>query len=214
MADYPDYTSLMQIIGSDIMVPIDIQAAYIMMPIDIQAQYVTLDIDIVAQSVGNIAIDIAAQSAGAISVDITAQTIAQLDINIDAQNVGVYLQPEWAAKTGIDKNFAYSVSNVAGGSQGSGSYTVPSGKTLYICGMSFKISAYASANADLNQMGAMRIKNQTDGIELACIGGNGGGSVTFSKPHVIPANKEFWYIYEVNTNHNCDIRIATWGFEI
>ncbi|GAH53065.1 unnamed protein product, partial [marine sediment metagenome] len=34
MGDYPDYTELINLIGSDIMMPIDIQGAYIMMPID------------------------------------------------------------------------------------------------------------------------------------------------------------------------------------
>ncbi|GAJ05813.1 unnamed protein product, partial [marine sediment metagenome] len=62
MADYPDYTTLMQIIGSDIMIPIDIQAAYIMMPVDIQAQYLTLDIDIVAATVDKVNIDLVAQT--------------------------------------------------------------------------------------------------------------------------------------------------------
>ena len=214
MGDYPDYTSLMQIIGSDIMVPIDVQAAYIMMPIDIQAQYVTLDIDIVAQSVGNIAIDIAAQSAGAISVDITAQTIAQLDINIDAQNVGVYLQPEWAAKTGIDKNFLLTASNKTYGQYTEGAYTVTSGKTLYICGASFAIQASAAANADLPQIGYVNLMNYTDTIYLAYIGGNGGGSVTFPKPVSVAGGKSFRYYLQVFANHACEAELSIWGYEI
>jgi hypothetical protein len=98
--DYPDYTDIMQIIGSDIMIPIDLQAAYIMMPVDIQAQYLTLDIDIIAQSVGNLDVNIAAADIGTISIDISAQTIGDITVSIDAQSLGIYLQPEWQSKAG------------------------------------------------------------------------------------------------------------------
>jgi len=54
VTDYPDYTSLLQIVGSDITVPIDIETATIgNIEVDIKAQSITdLRIDIEAQSVG------------------------------------------------------------------------------------------------------------------------------------------------------------------
>ena len=108
MVDYPDYTSLTQIIGvsvtvpieieacdvtldfnltaADIMMPCDLQGAYIMMPVDIQAQYVDIDVDIVAQTVGDITVDINAQSIGNISVNLAASAIT-LSVNLAASAI-------------------------------------------------------------------------------------------------------------------------------
>lgn len=243
MGDYPDYTNAMQVIGSDVMVPIDIQGAYIMMPVDIQAQYITLEIDIVAQTVGNIAIDIAAQTVGNLAVNIAAAaatlnvSIASIaggvtfnigtitgtvtvsvtgtaHIDIETQSVAVKNQAEYAALTGVDKNFSTTADNKATGQSVYGSYTVTTGKTLYICGLSFVICAYAAANADLNQIGHGYLNNYTDGLNFGDLGGNGGGSIVFSKPIAIAAGKEFRY-YCVNlSNHACNLYIAAWGYEV
>jgi len=203
MGDYPDYTSLMQIIGSDIMVPIDVQAAYIMMPVDIQAQYVTLDIDIVAQSVGNIAIDIAAQSIGNIAVNIaasaitlnvaiqssavtlnvniTAQTLTDFKITVNAQNVGVYLQPEWAAKIGVDKNlYGESLTASSGTTYSLVTYTVTAGKTLYISHFGALVDGY---NAPIS----VWIASPNLSTFLAVSGGLVGVFAALNKPLIIAA---------------------------
>ena len=118
--DYPDYTSLMQIIGSDIMVPIDIQGAYIMMPVDLQAQYITLEIDIVAQSVGNI------------GIDISAQTVGDITINFNAQSIGMYVIRDWEAKVDNDKSVTGYLL-IEGYQDGTlVDYTVPTGKAFYV----------------------------------------------------------------------------------
>lgn len=88
MSDYPDYTQIFQLVGSDIMVPIDIQGAYIMLPVDIQAQWATLEISIVAQTVEYLTIDIAAQSIGYLAVNLAASAIT-LNINITSITGGV-----------------------------------------------------------------------------------------------------------------------------
>lgn len=251
MGDYPDYTDIMQIIGSDIMVPMDIQAAYIMMPIDLQAayiqmpvdiqsQYVTLDIniktsealvnvDIAAQAVGNIGIDIKAQTVGNINVDIaaqtvgnlavniaeavtlnidiTAQTIADLKINIDAQNVGVYLQPEWSAKRDEDKV-------IRRVNDGYTDYPVPGTKTLYIGSLSFHLAASVGADADKNQIGAVELTDQTAGLIIASVGGNGGGAVTFATPLIIPGGHTARLSLFDLTNHDTVGRATAVGYEI
>lgn len=109
MTDYPDYTSLMQIVGSDIDVPISIDAATvtldvdvvaqtvgdiainvadsdIMIPIDVQGAYIMLPVDIQAQYV-TLDVDIVAQTVGNISIDIAAQTIGNIDVNLAASAV-------------------------------------------------------------------------------------------------------------------------------
>ena len=236
MGDYPDDTSLMQIIGSDIMVPIDLQAAYIMMPVDIQAQYLTLEIDIVAQSVGDITVDIAAQSIGnlavniaasaitldinvassdiTLNVDIKAQTIATLAIDIDAQSVAIIDQPNWAAINATDKNFTTNAGSKTFGQNSYGTYTVPTGKKLYMCGMSFGINATSGTDGDLNQVGACYLQNVTTGIYIGWVGGNGGGGITFPKPIPISANQQLYYSVVTFANHTVNIWMTCWGYEL
>jgi len=133
---------------------------------------------------------------------------------IAAQSVGVYLQPEWAAKEGNDKNFHVSYDNTPSGSGTYGTYTVPAGKTLYICGISWAIYAYSAADGDLNQIGFAWLENDTTGVTLVYQGGNGGGSATFPKPLVIPEGEKFKYrIYNLS-NHAAVVRLSTWGYEI
>ena len=112
MGDYPDYTNIIQIVGSDIMIPINVQAAYIMMPVDIQAQYVDLDINIKSQEV-------------------------TINIDIDAQSVGVYLQPDWNVLQGTDKNITASKPLPDNTSVIILDYTVTAGKTFYVCQWGF-----------------------------------------------------------------------------
>ena len=77
MGDYPDYTDLVQLVGSDIIVPINIQT-----------QSITLAMDIVAQTVGNIGIDIKAQTLAELNVNIIASAVT-LNINIASQTVNL-----------------------------------------------------------------------------------------------------------------------------
>lgn len=236
MSDFPDYTTLMQIIGSDIMVPIDVQGAYIMMPVDIQAQYITLDIDIVAQTVGNIAIDIAAQTAGNIDIDIAAQTIGNLAVNIaasditlninistqsinlnidiEAQSVGVYLQPEWAGLQGIDKDFEGGMDNCGDGSSTYIAYSVLSDETLYVTYLGFEIRGQASEDRGANQMGHAYVYDVTDELVLGGFGGNGGGNATYTKPIIIPPNHLVRFMVVNMSGHNCSVGVSAGGYVI
>lgn len=200
MADYPDYTQIFQLIGTDIMVPIDIQGSYIMLPVDIQAQFANLNIDIVAQTIGNIDVNLAAQSIDKIEVDITAQTITNLDIEIVAQNIGIYLQPGWAALKGTDMN-----------DSGEGwcdqanwvlliTYPVPLLKTLYITQIGFT-HTYILAGT-LGVSAALEI----DGEIVHVCGGNTGGSIILSKPIVANGGS----VVEVSLKNNGDD--ATYGY--
>lgn len=198
MADYPDYQRLVRIVGSDItltievdavnvtldinlvsadiMMPIDLQASYIMMPVDIQGQYITLEIDIVAQTVGNIEVDLVAQTVGNIEVDIKAQTIGDITISIDAQNVGVYLQPDWQTLQGTDKNLTGLGSVALGTTLEVIDYTIPAGKTFYICQWG------GGVINDASMYGILQYKHNTTYTTVAMNGGAMGCAQSFTKP--------------------------------
>jgi len=192
MADYPDWTDLVQIVGTDIMVAVDLQAAYIMMPVDIQAQYVDLTVDIVAQTVGHITVDIAAQSAGDITVDITAQTLSNINIQINAQAVGVYLQPDWQVKAGTDKNLVGTADVDTDTWTKVLEYVVTTGKTFYACQWGFGLELNTSVLAHLRYL---HISTETN---LAMNGGYMGAAQSFTKPvTVVAGDKIRVYLYHL-----------------
>ena len=171
---------------AEIMMPIDLQGSFIMMPIDIQAQWMNLAIDVVAQTIGNIAIDIKAQTLGELSIkagDITGN----VDITIaSCQKVGLFLQPEWAAKQDTDKNLYKSGQLNDFGAGGSINYQVPGDKTLRIQSADCALVPLAAADADKQAHFWFTIWDSTDNIHYSNVGGNGGAHMDFPKPIVIP----------------------------
>ena len=177
--------------------PIDIQSSYIMMPVDIQAQYVTLKIDIVASAV-------------TLNVAVTGTA----DIQITAQTVGVYLQPEWAARENLDKSIrAYDTNKPFEGSA-STSYVVPAGKTLYIVSVSFIQHVNAAVDYDHHLWGEVHLIDMTTGATLYKVAGHGGGNLILPTPAIIPGEHEF-QLYIINSsNVNCYLDGVTLGYEM
>jgi hypothetical protein len=224
MPDYADWTESIELLGTEIQVPIDIQGAFIQVPIDIQGQYVDLTVDIVAQTVGNIAIDIAAQTIGNISVNIAASAVtlniniaaqaANVTIEINAQTVAVKLQPDWSSQQGQHKFFRVSGSNIATGVSAAANYTVTAGKTLFITHFGGSMYGTAAADRDKDQICYMNIMNNTTATILAELGGHGGGGMVLPTPVKIPAGEVFRYQTWNFSNHNCEVYLTAGGYEI
>lgn len=174
--DYPDWTRLIQLIGTNIMLPIDIQGSYIMMPMDLQGASITLDINILtSEATIDIAID-AANVTGNIAVDIKAHSIENLTIIISSQNVGIYSQPEWVAGKDEDKN----LSGYATCPDGEGTFVidheVEDSGTFYICQWGFGLTA------DCGGFASLWYRHNTTDKRLAMIGGRMGNAQSFNKP--------------------------------
>ena len=189
MADYPDWSRLVQLIGSDIKVPIDVQG-----------QFITLDINILSTTAD-------------IDVNINASTI-ELDIDITAQHIGMYLVPDWYAKEGLDKNFYAHSGPVAFGGTATVTRLVPAGKTLYITDVAFSIYPAAAADYDhfIYFSGSARIS--LDATNFAFTGGIGGGQLIFNKPLVIEAGKTFEAQIVSRANVNTHVIVTARGYEI
>jgi len=205
--DYPDWTTLIHLIGADIMMPIDIQGAYIMMPVDIQAQYLTLEIDIVAQTIGNIDVNLAAADVESINVDIAAQTIGDITVSIDAQNIGISLQPNWQIGQGHGKSWALTGSTLAVGGTASDSYEVPAGKALYITEVTLACYATTEATRDTQTLGAVSI----GGFYL---GGNGGCHANLSTPIKYSAEETATFYVRNHSYHTMNYLALFWGYEV
>lgn len=269
MGDYPDYTQLFQLVGSDIMVPIDIQGAYIMLPVDIQAQYATLEISIVAQTVEYLTIDIAAQSIGFLSINLAASAITLninitsitggvtfnigtvtgtvkvnltasaiiLDINIKnitagvtfnignisgpfnifigtIQTVGIWMQPEWAAKDEKQKYFYLASALLTRHDLDWISYLVPAAKTLYITNFSGVAEARNAADADLQQNIWAKIEDETAVEYLLDIGGNVGFTTSPPVPIKIPGGHTVLFLVENIGNHDLWASVTAYAYEV
>lgn len=93
---------------------------------------------------------------------------------------GSYLQPEWVAKEGNDKNLEGSVSPSTV-LQKIIDYTVPAGKALIIDHFGLMVRTTDERNV------AGYIYDATDGEILAVHGGAGGAGLVLNKPAVIEA---------------------------
>ena len=134
-------------------------------------------------------------------------------MRIIAQSVGVYLQPEWAAKEGLDKTFFVSLGNKTFHQYGHADYAVPTGKTLYLTAMSFQSSASNAADADKNQMAVIYLFDTVSG-NLGILGGNGGGAVVFEKPVVVGGGHTLQLYGLSQSNHAIDMTGCAWGYEV
>ncbi len=220
MADYPDWTAAIELLGSEIQVPIDVQGAYIQMPIDIQGQYITLDINIAASAITlNVAIASSAvtlnvnisSTTAALSVNLTASAIT-LNISITAQTVAIRSQGEFSAQAGQGVNIVVSGANITFGNAATTTRNVTAGKTFYITHVSFAIWANVVANADLNQMGDVAIVVGTTVYLMR--GGNGGGDLVLPKPLIFAAGTAVILGVDVRANHACNVFGLASGYEL
>lgn len=133
---------------------------------------------------------------------------------LGAQNSGVYLQPEWAAKIGIDKTFDFEEFAIPPDTWQSFHYLVPPGVKFYITEVTFQMHATALADRELNQMCHLFIWDFTSNATYMWFGGNGGGALSLSKPIVIPSGHTVYIEVGNSSNHNGDCRMAVAGYEV
>jgi len=149
------------IAGSSINVPIDIKASSVTIPVSIQSSAVTLNVNIASQSVTlsvniagsniNVPVDIKAQSvtlnvniAGASATVNVNVTNAYINLNFYGQTTGVKTEDIWSAEQGYNKIMGGSALIIGGGGASLITYTVPTGKKLYIAGISITPLEYGT----------------------------------------------------------------------
>ncbi len=201
MADLPDWTTHEQIKGTDVQVAMDIQGAYVMVPVDIQGQTMDVKVDIDAQTIGNLA------------VNIVAQAVGNLLISVAAQTVGVFLQPEWTAQQGTDKDFIATGADFVRGTYALAMYTVTAGKTLTINSVAGLCYANLAADGDKEQICSVAIYDATSAAFKFYQGGNGGVGMSFPKPLHFAAGHQVWFMIFNWSNHNCNMSVIANGYE-
>ena len=133
-------------------------------------------------------------------------------IDILAQEIGIYIGAEWEVKAGNEKYLQVSDASLVDGDFDYVSYTNLEGKTFYINFLSFMIVASEVANKEKPQMGWATLKNHTDTIYLARLGGNGGNGISFPSPIKIPAGKELRLLIDNYSGHTCWVSATCGGY--
>lgn len=187
VSDYPDWTDLIHLVGTDIMLAIDVQGAYIMMPVDIQAQYLTLDINIKAQDV-------------------------VINIDIEAQSVGIYLKADWEVLQGNEKIMVLYTTNVPWANSDYVEYVVPEGKTFFVTYFTGLARAYAAADADKAQH--FQAKLRIWGTDYVWVGGDGGFAVTLPTPLAVDGEDKIYGYIENRANHAMTMAVTVGGYQI
>lgn len=141
MVDYPDWTRLFYLTGTSITIPINIVASDVTLPVSLEAVTVTIDVNLVASDVTlPVSIDAATVT---IDVNLTAAT-ATIDINFSDQSVAVFDAAKWFAHNAAQA-FVTGYATIANNSVGTViDYTVPANKTFFIVGLAYAIQTGAN----------------------------------------------------------------------
>jgi len=132
---------------------------------------------------------------------------ATVSISITAQSVGLWIQPQWAAKGGYDKTLHGYDNIVAGGASVLIDYVVPSGKTLYITDVSF---------ARISDQGPVYlwIYDYTHSVTVFTVAAMQGGAIILNTPKVFPGGTEIWVYIQNPGTTDSDFEVTVGGFEI
>ena len=123
------------------------------------------------------------------------------------QIVGVWDQPVWASKQGIQKFFLGDIHVAAGGFDTFIDYIVPSGKTLYITVISF------SRFSDEGPLW-IRIADVTAGVYIMYTAAYCGHAFSLSTPIVIPGGHRLQVDAGNNGSTDSYLEVSIGGFEI
>jgi len=136
MSDYPDWTRLFQLAGTEITIPINIEASDVTLPVTIAASDVTLFVYLTGQTV-LLQFNLYSSSV-TLDVNIESQD-ANITFTFADQSVAVFDAAKWFAHE-ADQVFA---SGTASGNEGDWTtvldYTVPAGKVFYAGGVAFSV---------------------------------------------------------------------------
>lgn len=150
-------------------------------------------------------------NAADVNVNIIAQTISNLLMTFNAQNVGVYLQPEWAALKGTDISLNAFSFTIPPGDYAIGDYMVPTGKTLYINVIEGHMYGTYANDKDAPQVFEVELSAASLGGDVD-FGGNGGMSIVLSRPLVVESEDNLLFYLWNWSHHNGNGTVTLLGY--
>ncbi len=134
--------------------------------------------------------------------------------DFEGGKVKLFTVADWAALEATDKTFEKGFRAQDPGDIGTLSYAVPSGVTLYITYFAIAMFASLTADGDNNQICKGSIRNSTDVVDFAIIGGNGGAIILFNKPVVVEGGDTIAFDVTNYSNHIGETFVSAGGYEI
>lgn len=126
----------------------------------------------------------------------------------------VYSVGEWAAFEGEVVSLLIYWTGRAIAAYGYEEYTVTEGKTLYVVACSLAVWATLDEDKDNFQHFYILIRDQTDAVILATIGGEGGGHYQFDLPIKVPSGNTIRLTVYNYANHTISGYGLLRGYEI
>ncbi|OGO08505.1 MAG: hypothetical protein A2Y61_03980 [Chloroflexi bacterium RBG_13_60_13] len=204
MGDYPDWTRLFYLTGTDITIPISIDAVTVILPISIDAVTVTLDINIVASDI-TMPVSIEASTV-TLDVSISAATVT-IDINFSDQSVAVFDAAKWFAHQAQQYVFVGTGNAADDGGVLLATYTVAAGKNFYVCGLSYGIQ---DADGAPKYMMARIDRAATD---ILYAGSAVGGFLILDMPLRFVAGQTINYrVWQYGSGFTLTLGGAFWGY--
>jgi len=205
MSDYPDWTRLFYLTGTDIVIPISIDAATVTLPVSIDAATVTIDVALVASDVTlPVSIDAATVT---LDVNLTAAT-ATIDINFSDQSVAVFDAAKWFAHNAQQQFIIGSGSVPNNGSVSSASRTIPAGKVMFVTGMAYNLEC---STATPRSSGLIL---DVDGVRYGVYGSIAGGGLVFDTPLRLTAGQlARLYVHQWGSGAAIYCTGGFWGYD-
>ena len=203
--DYPDWTRLFHLVGTDITIPINIEASAVTLDVNLVASAVTIDVNIIAAAVTlPVSIDAATVT---LDVNLTAAT-ATIDINFSDQSVAVFDAAKWFAHNAAQVFIMGSVTVDSGHEYVCCTRTVPSGKVMFVTGFGYgeRSDTYFTKLI----LGQMRI----DGSVTAVLGSEIGHGITLDTPIRVTAGQIVdLMVWAAGQTGSVSIYGGFWGYD-
>ena len=138
----------------------------------------------------------------------------KLPTDFQDQNVGVHSEAEFEVKQGKDKKVGVVLSSRGFAESDVANYTVPAGKTLYICGVSVCVRASLAADYDHFLHITLMLRDETLGSALLSISGVGGANMPLLRPLVFEAGHQLSLTIINYANVTCEGVGYIFGYEV
>jgi hypothetical protein len=202
--DYPDWTRLFHLVGTDITIPINIEASDVTLDVNLVASDVTLNVNIAAAAV-TLGVVIVGTVA-ALNVKITASTVT-ININFSDQSVAVFDAAKWFAHNAAQV-FIYGLNSIPQNSYAKVvQYTVPALKNLFIVGIGYRTEPLTAV------LWASGLKIVLAAAEIVHMGSVAGGAFPLDTPLRFTAGQvvELWGL-QFSSMASLAIYGSMWGY--
>jgi len=202
MADFPDWTRLFQLAGTEITIPINIEASDVTLPVSIDAATVTLNIKVVDSS---IQLPVSIQSSSVTMYVSIRSSVVTIDMNFTDQSVAVFDAAKWFAHEAAQISVWGYGNALDNSSVQVASRAVPANTTYFITG----IGGGAWINTDC----VVRVSLVIASSVVALLMGRAGANATFDTPMRATTGQTVYVLIDQLSGAERTCYGCQWGYD-